>query len=73
LAESVKLTVIGGGSSSFAPALIRRLIQSEILGNATLTLMDVDERRVRTMEGLAQKLIASAGSGLRVRGHAGPS
>jgi alpha-galactosidase len=67
LAESVKLTVIGGGSSSFAPALIRRLIQSEILGNATLTLMDVDERRVRTMEGLAQKLIASAGSGLRVR------
>jgi alpha-galactosidase len=64
---AVKLTVIGGGSSSFVPALIRRLIQSELLGDATLTLMDVNEGRVRTMEALAQKLIASAGSALQVR------
>ena len=57
MAEPVKLTVIGGGSSSFVPALIRRLIQSDILGDATLTLMDVNERRVRTMEALAQTLL----------------
>lgn len=63
----VKLTVIGGGSSSFVPALIRRLIQSEPLGDATLTLMDINEERVRTMEALAEKLIASAGSELQVR------
>jgi alpha-galactosidase len=64
---AVKLTVIGGGSSSFVPALIRRLMESQVLGDATVTLMDIDERRVRTMEALAQKLIAGAGSGLRVR------
>ena len=63
----VKLTVIGGGSSSFVPALIRRLIGSELLGDATLTLMDVNEQRVRTMEALAQKLISGAGSQLQVR------
>jgi alpha-galactosidase len=63
----VKITVIGGGSSSFVPALIRRLIQSELLGDATLTLMDIDEERVRTMEALAQKLIDSAGSELQVQ------
>jgi alpha-galactosidase len=64
---AVKLTVIGGGSSSFVPALIRRLIQSELLGDATLTLMDVNEGRMRTMEALAHRLIASAGSALQVR------
>jgi alpha-galactosidase len=63
----VRLTVIGGGSSSFAPALIRRLIRSELLADATLTLMDVNEQRVRTMEALAQKLIDGAGSELQVR------
>jgi alpha-galactosidase/6-phospho-beta-glucosidase family protein len=63
---AIKLTVIGGGSSSFVPALIRRLMESQALGDATVTLMDIDERRVRTMEALAQKLIAGARSRLRV-------
>jgi alpha-galactosidase/6-phospho-beta-glucosidase family protein len=63
----VKLTVIGGGSSSFVPAWIRHPIRSELLSDATVTLMDVDEGRVRTMEALARKLIESEGSALRVR------
>ena len=61
-----KLTVIGGGSSSFVPALVRSLINSELLGDAHLTLMDVNEPRVRTMEKLARKLVASSGSPLQV-------
>jgi alpha-galactosidase len=67
LAKSrIKITVIGGGSSSFVPALLRRLIESELLADATLTLMDVNEQRVRTMEALARKLIDSADSPLQV-------
>jgi alpha-galactosidase/6-phospho-beta-glucosidase family protein len=64
---STKLTVIGGGSSSFVPALIRGLIGSGPLGDAEVVLMDVNEQRVRTMEALAAKLIESSGSRLRVR------
>ncbi len=63
---STKITIIGGGSSSFVPVLIRRLLRSEALGDADVTLMDVDEGRVQVMESLARKLIASEGSALRV-------
>jgi alpha-galactosidase len=63
----VKVTMIGGGSSSFVPPLIRRFIQSDVLGDATVTLMDVNEDRVTVMEDLARKLIESEGSRLRVR------
>lgn len=62
-----KITIVGGGSSSFVPLLIRRLIQSSLLYDSHVTLMDVSEPRVRVMESLANKLIASEGSALRVR------
>ena len=61
-----KVTIIGGGSSSFVPLLIRRLMQSEALGASHVTLMDVDEGRLGVMQSLADKLIASEGSSLRV-------
>ena len=64
----IKITIIGGGSSSFVPVLIKRLIKSPVLGDATVALMDVDEGRVRVMESLARKLITSEGSALRVTG-----
>ncbi len=64
---AIKLTVIGGGSTRFVPTLIRLLMKSEVLRDALVTLMDTDERRVRTMEALAGKLIASAGARLRVK------
>jgi alpha-galactosidase len=59
--------MIGGGSSSFVPPLIRSFIQSEVLGDATVTLMDIDAERVQVMEDLARKLIESEGSALQVR------
>jgi alpha-galactosidase len=62
----VKVTMIGGGSSSFVPPLLRRFIQSDVLGDATVTLMDVNEERVQIMEDLAAKLIESERSPLRV-------
>jgi alpha-galactosidase len=63
----INVTMIGGGSSSFVPPLIRSFIQSDVLGGATVTLMDVNEDRVRVMESLANKLIDSERSDLRVR------
>jgi alpha-galactosidase len=63
----VKVTMIGGGSSSFVPPLIRTFIRSEVLGDAEVTLMDVDAERVKVMEDLARKLIESEGSRLTVR------
>ena len=61
-----KITIIGGGSSIFVPPLIRSLIKSTCWG-PSVTLMDVDEGRVRVMEALARKLIDSERSLLRSR------
>jgi alpha-galactosidase len=63
----VNVTIIGGGSSSFVPPLIRAFIQSDVLASARVTLMDVNKDRVEVMEALARKLIDSEGSALAVR------
>ena len=46
---SKKVTIIGGGSSSFVPLLLRRLISSPVLGDSRVTLMDIDEHRLEVM------------------------
>jgi alpha-galactosidase len=61
-----KVTIIGGGSSSFVPVLLRRLIQSAPLGDATVTLMDIDERRLGVMQELGDRLVAGEESPLKV-------
>jgi alpha-galactosidase len=63
---ATKVTIIGGGSSSFVPLLVRRLMQSRALGSSQVTLMDVDEGRLGVMQSLADKLIANENSELRV-------
>src|SRR6478735_2680744 len=63
---ATKVTIIGGGSSSFVPLLVRRLMQSPVLGSSQVTLMDVDEGRLGVMQSLADKLIANEQSELRV-------
>ena len=64
---SFKVTIIGGGSSSFVPILLRRLIQSGPLGDSTVTLMDIDERRLGVMQELGDRLVAGEDSPLTVR------
>jgi alpha-galactosidase len=61
------ITMIGGGSSSFVTPLLRRLIESSVLNDSTLTLMDVDADRLAVMEKLGQKVVESEGSPLKVR------
>src|SRR3954451_17598281 len=63
---ATKVTIIGGGSSSFVPLLVRRLMQSPVLGSSQVMLMDVDESRLSVMQSLADKLIANENSELRV-------
>ena len=61
------VSIIGGGSSSFVPLLLRRLIQSGPLGDSTVTLMDIDEHRLGVMQELGDRLVAGEGSALTVR------
>ncbi|MEI8057535.1 MAG: hypothetical protein WCI29_09025 [Actinomycetes bacterium] len=64
---TTRITIIGGGSSTFVPPLLRRLLGSSRLADATITLMDIDEAKLEVMNDLAQKLIASERSQLTVR------
>ena len=52
-----KITVIGGGSSTFVPQLMRLFIGSEVLKGSTLTLMDIDARRLEVMDRLCRILV----------------
>ena len=61
------VSIIGGGSSSFVPLLLRRLIQSGPLGDSTVTLMDIDAHRLGVMQELGDRLVAGEGSALTVR------
>ena len=63
---SVKIAVIGGGSSMFVPGLVRRLIEIPCFDSAELRLMDVDAARVGVMEELARELAASENRKLEV-------
>ena len=56
-----KVSIIGGGSSSFVPLLLRRLIQSGPLGDSTVTLMDIDEHRLGVMQELGDRLVRRRG------------
>jgi alpha-galactosidase len=62
-----RIAIIGGGSSSFVPPLIRRFINSSVLAEATITLMDVNRGRLEVMDSLARKLVEAEQSQLQIR------
>jgi alpha-galactosidase len=62
-----KITIVGGGSSTFVPHLMRLFIESETLRDSTITLMDVDAGRLEVMETLAQRLVQRESAGLTIR------
>jgi len=63
---TVKIAVIGGGSSMFVPGLVRRLLEIPCFEGAELRLMDVDAKRVGVMEKLANELAEAEGRKLFV-------
>ncbi len=63
---TVRIAVIGGGSSMFVPGLVRRLVDLPCFEGAELRLMDVDEARLATMHVLSSQLAGSSGQQLNV-------
>jgi len=63
---SYKITIIGGGSSTFTPQLMQLFMKSEALEDSTITLMDVDDRRLDTMDTLCRQVVRQAGLNLTI-------
>ena len=61
-----KITIIGGGSSTFVPQLMRLFIESDVLRGSTVTLMDIDANRLETMYRLCTLLVEREGSDLAI-------
>jgi len=61
-----KITIIGGGSSTFTPQLMRLFIESKLLQDSTICLMDIDEHRLNVMFQLSRRLIEKTNSSLKV-------
>lgn len=61
-----KITIIGGGSSTFTPQLMRLFIESKLLQDSTICLMDIDEHRLNMMFQLSQRLIEKTNTPLKV-------
>jgi len=62
-----KITVIGGGSSTFTPQLMRLFLESKVLQGSTITLMDVDAHRLEVMDRLCQQLVQWEGADLVIK------
>ncbi|MDL2319260.1 6-phospho-beta-glucosidase [Eubacteriales bacterium OttesenSCG-928-A19] len=63
----LKLAVIGAGST-YTPELVDGLLtRRDIFPVEELVLMDIDERKLRIVGGLAQRMAAHAGGAMRVR------
>lgn len=61
-----KITVIGGGSSTFTPQLMRLFLKSNVLGGSTITLMDIDSRRLEIMTALSKSLVDKEKADLKI-------
>ena len=61
-----KITIIGGGSSTFVPQLMRLFLGSEVLAGSTISLMDIDAHRLEIMDTLCRQLVKLQKSDLRI-------
>ena len=63
----MKVALIGAGSTVFAKTLIADLLSfPELAGDMTISLMDIDEERLRTSELVARQIADSAGRNARI-------
>ena len=61
-----RITIIGGGSATFIPRLMRPFLASETLRGSTIILMDIDEQRLEVMDTLGKQLVDMAGADLKI-------
>jgi len=66
MARELKICVIGGGST-YTPELIEGFIERQAeLGLSTVTLMDIDQDRLRVVGGVAKRMIKAIGSPIQL-------
>lgn len=63
---SIKISVIGAGSSVFSLDLIRDLCISEYLKDCTVSFMDIDSERLESAYKLCVRYAGELGSGLKI-------
>jgi alpha-galactosidase len=61
-----KIALVGAGSYVFARRLVTDLLTWPSLQDATIALMDLDASKLETMDALARRMIAQAGTQARV-------
>jgi len=62
----MKIVVIGAGSADFGTGNLAALMRCEKLRGAELALVDIDEERLRLVEGLARRFNAEWGRGMKI-------
>ncbi len=66
--SSIKIVLIGAGSTEFTPGLLADLVASPQLCDSEVALVDIDPWAVETMVRLARRLASERGVGLTVSG-----
>ena len=61
-----RITIVGGGSTTFVPPLLKLFIDSAPLRSSTVVLMDPDAQRLELMAVVARRLIAREESALKI-------
>ena len=61
-----RITIIGGGSTTFVPPLLELFVASVPLRGSTIVLMDIDEQRLALMEAVARRFVAQAEADLKI-------
>ena len=62
----IRISLIGAGSRCFSIGLIQDLCQKPSLAGATVSIMDIDEVRLKTVETLCRRFAAEKGADLRI-------
>ncbi len=63
---AIRITIIGGGSSTFVPQLMRLFLDSGALKGGTVVLMDVDSHRLEVMDRLCRLLVQQQDADLTI-------
>jgi alpha-galactosidase len=64
--KAYRIAIVGGGSTTFVPPLLKLFIASVPLRGSTIVLMDVDPQRLELMDAVARRLVARCGADLRI-------
>lgn len=65
MARAIKLGVIGAGSATFSVGLVKDICLTKSLAGSLVTLMDVDQERVRIMHQFAERYAAELGADVK--------